>query len=392
MFDPKDPKTKVSFHQPLSMYRKIAFTFLGLTLAVILVILYFSIASATIRITPVSEDFKADFIETIQEAGPEELAFGESGAKLKGKILQATKEASKEFAASVVAEGEPTKASGKVTLINKSSRAQPLVATTRLLSSGGVLFRLVKGATVPANGEIEADVAADKPGKEGEIGPSDFTIPGLNPARQKEVFAKSTQAMTGGTKASRMVTEADLKKAEDELVNDLSTQARVEWEAQLPTDLKVLDRSILREVLSSRANAAANDKVDKFSLTVSVRLVGLAASEKELLRQALIKLKQSVPSDKELMTVDESTLNYQAEKYDEPSKALTLKVMLAAKTQVRSSSPIFDKSKLVGLSADEAVKYLKSLPGVQEVTVKLSPFWVRSVPRLKDHIRIIVEK
>lgn len=91
-------------------------------------------------------------------------------------------------------------AEGMVTLINESEIDQPLVARTRLLDQNGILFRLRQSTVVPANGALEAAVYADQPGGSGDIGPTDFTIPGLPPSRQQEVYARSDEPMTGGVK------------------------------------------------------------------------------------------------------------------------------------------------------------------------------------------------
>ncbi len=70
------------------------------------------------------------------------------------------------------------KAEGSVTIYNEFSNApQPLVATTRLETSDGKIFRIVKGVTVPGTtlvdgeikpGAIEVQVVADQPGSDSD--------------------------------------------------------------------------------------------------------------------------------------------------------------------------------------------------------------------------------
>ncbi|MBI3627025.1 baseplate J/gp47 family protein [Candidatus Uhrbacteria bacterium] len=373
------------------MYRKISFTFLALTLLAIAVILFFALSNATVVIKPTSHDFPLDFIVNVKSAGEDQLSFNDSDTTAKGRILAATKEETKEFPTSVISEGEPTKATGIVTLINSSGTPQALIVNTRLLSKEGVLFRLTKAVNVPAKGKVDVKVLADKAGKEGEIGPSEFTIPGLNAARQKDVTGKSDAAMTGGTKATRAFADSDLKKAEESFLNDLAKRTVAEWETSLPVDLKVLEKSVYKEILSVKSDAKAGDKVDKFNLTLKARIAGLAVAEKELLSLAASQLKKSVPDQDELIKLDESKLSYQTEKYDEPSQALSLKITVAGQTQLRSSSSAFDRSKLVGLTVVQAKKYLKGISGVSDVQINLSPFWLTRMPILKDHIRVMIE-
>src|SRR3989338_2595118 len=64
---------------------------------------------------------------------------------------------------------------GTVKIYNNLSFAQALVATTRLLSQEGVLFRLKSAVTIPAGGSVDAPVYADLPGVSGDIKPTRFT-------------------------------------------------------------------------------------------------------------------------------------------------------------------------------------------------------------------------
>lgn len=103
---------------------------------------------------------------------------------------------------------EDKKARGKVMIYNEySSSHQTLVATTRLLSESGKIFRLVDDAIVPGfkktnngieAGTIQVDVIADGLGEEYIIGPSKFFIPGfksINEEKYSKIYAKSEEAM-----------------------------------------------------------------------------------------------------------------------------------------------------------------------------------------------------
>jgi len=57
---------------------------------------------------------------------------------------------------------------------------------------------------------------------------------------------------------------------------------------------------------------------------------------------------------------------------------------------VKAENPIFDKEKISGLSPKGVELYLANFKEVEAVSVELSPFWVKKVPKLKDHINIVV--
>jgi hypothetical protein len=101
------------------------------------------------------------------------------------------------------------KAKGKVTIYNEYGKEpQQLVATTRISTSDGKIFRIIKGVTVPGTkeesgqlkpGSVEVDVIADQAGESYNINPSEFKIPGFKDSPKYDKFyAKSTVSMSGG--------------------------------------------------------------------------------------------------------------------------------------------------------------------------------------------------
>jgi hypothetical protein len=104
-------------------------------------------------------------------------------------------------------------ASGTVEIFNELNLVQPLVATTRLLTPDGILFRIQNGVTVPANGSVKVVAKADKKGASGNIPPTSFTIPGLSAVRQKSVYAKNTSHFTNGTATVKTLGEDDFTRA-----------------------------------------------------------------------------------------------------------------------------------------------------------------------------------
>jgi len=121
------------------------------------------------------------------------------------------------------------KASGSVVIYNEySSSSQTLIATTRLQSTDGKIFRLLKNVVVPGTtnvggtiqpGAIEAEVVADQAGSDFNIDPTDFKIPGFaNGPKFDKFYAKSSSSFSGGTSdgtsgGSAKVTQQDIDSA-----------------------------------------------------------------------------------------------------------------------------------------------------------------------------------
>ena len=150
---PKKPTLKTGHfadpvQKPLSrglrIYQKIAILFVVAALFLLLAVLYLSISQATILVTPSSQ-----IVNTTVAA---EIATDASAVgQVEGLVIQESVTKAKTFwLPEEGATAVEAKAGGTVTLINETDADQPLVATTRLLSEEGVLFRLDEGTTVPA--------------------------------------------------------------------------------------------------------------------------------------------------------------------------------------------------------------------------------------------------
>lgn len=179
-------------------------------------------------------DQPTEEIPTIQEGAievpsadtPTEHTYVVSTNPVEGALPGRLAEAPVEVMVTIPPIGTPVDAiaEGVVVITNTTTSDQPLVATTRLLSKEGVLFRLREPVVVPSGGEVEARVYADVAGAAGNAEPTTFTIPGLPLAQQAQVYAASTEAFTGGIRTeiywSKEVQEATKQAALEKAKKD----------------------------------------------------------------------------------------------------------------------------------------------------------------------------
>lgn len=89
------------------------------------------------------------------------------------------------------------RARGFITIFSNWNSAQKLIATTRFISTGGLIFRIDEDVSVPALGQITVSVTADAVGSKYKIGPSVFSIPGFaGTDRYTAIWGESYQSMT----------------------------------------------------------------------------------------------------------------------------------------------------------------------------------------------------
>lgn len=280
-------------------------------------------------------------------------------------------------------------AEGQVTIYNKSNTEQPLVKTTRLLTSNNILFRLKDNVTAPANGQITANVYADEAGSAGDIGPAEFTIPGLKPERQKVVYAESTTAMAGGSRSIKVLTENDLEDAKKDFKNkiqeaflkNLSSPDNGQYNQKIAT--------IVQEELS--VSNKPGDEVTEFTITGKNTFAYVFYNQEELndLINKEISSKIDLSLEKILSTTQEPQLSLLSRGVAIDSAQLSVNqdilVTLDANSTKLSAQNFLSKKK------DEIERYLLSLPHTSGVDIKISPQWSRTTPSVADKIKIVVK-
>jgi len=371
-----------SKNPPMNLYKKIVFSFIGLVIILVLVVLYISFASVRVNIKPVKEVMSANVLIDVAENPTVE-------GVLYGQILSTEVEGSQIYSPTGTRTEEGT-AEGTITIYNNYTKDQPLVEKTRFLSPDGFLFRLKKTVLVPAGGQLEAEIYADEPGTKYEIGPTKFTIPGLWSGLQEKIYAESVLPMKGGTREVGVVQDGDIEKAKNELSDKLFTEGLSLLQAMsggeaIPSDMA------FKEVLESSIDSVEGEEVESFTAHMTLRIIGIITDEDMLTALAETKLRSSLPEDKKLISIVPNSLKFTLEKYDLDGGMANLKVYMEGISSLQNTSLILDKSRLVGLDEAELRAYLESLDDIEDAVINFSPFWVRKVPSLKDHIKINIE-
>ena len=369
----------------LRMYQHIAVAFVVITFLLLLCVLYLSVSRATIRITP--EPKSVDVNARIDVVGePTE------DGQVKGIVVEKTLEKSKVF--TLPADGAKAvegKASGYVTLINETAKDQPLVTTTRLISETGVLFRLQSSVTVPAKGQVDAFVQADAAGKSGEIGAAKFTIPGLNTTLQTQIYGVSVASMTGGVQYVRALTQKDI----DDAVAALSAEILSETKQGLSADV---DRAELDgesyevTTVSQSTDSIVGAEVGSFTLTLKQTITAVYYPKSEVESYAEKLLAKQISDGFTVSSIDHETTTSEVTELDLINAEAVIAVSLSGMSIISADAPVLDKDRFVGRAPHEVLTLLRASDAIQDVSVSFTPFWLKRVPTLQDHIRIIIEE
>ena len=378
---PLEPKSRRA-DPSLKLYRRIAVSFVLATCLLLVGVVYLSFASATIRVTTeaqavsISEDF--DIVEVPSTDG-----------QAQGQVLSTIFEQAKTFTlendgGEVVEE----KAGGMVTIYNTNLSNQMLVATTRLLSPDGLLFRLDETVNVPASGSVNVTAHADFIGKGGEIGPTTFTIPGLNESLQKKIYAQSTEAFTGGEVTVQMLTQEELDAFALQLEQEILDVAKTQLFTQAGSPSGAVYETFVIERKSDTEPGAETGLV---TLSLRVRVVGVFFDKEEVWESVQEALLVVVPEDLELEATSSDLLQLTIEDLDADAGTASIKASVDAPAHLSEMSALLDKSRFVGKSVGAVVEELESYDLITEVDVTVTPFWLKRLPSLPDHIKVEVE-
>ena len=225
---------------------------------------------------------------------------------------------------------------GQITVFNEyGTTPQVLVATTRFQTPDGLIFRTLKGITVPGTkvengkiipGSISVEVIADKPGQSYNIQAGKFSIPAFNErsdaGRYEKIYGKSDETMKGGAIGkAKVVTDVDFNTAKQILSDQVTKDVQDSLKTQT-AGLKVINTSAIK-LKESESTAKIDEAADSFMMAVSSAIKTVGFKEDDL--KGLIK--QFVDKTQNLTAIPEKLIiNYDNIAFDETSNTLTFTV------------------------------------------------------------------
>ncbi len=409
------------------VYRKIAYTFVALAVIVVVAVLWLSSVRAEVIVKVKRTSVKID--NTV------DVAKSPQAGQIPGRVAQSVFEKIQEFqvkdlagatstattTATIPVTTQPTQpattdenviAKGMVRIVNKYSREQTLVKTTRLLTEDGKLYRIDKTIKVPSGGEVTVGVYADKPGSAYAIGPTKFTIPGLFVDLQKFIYAVSDQAFvavpssqvsiptpinptptrttSSSTSTGRIVTQADIDAAQKILTDAVLEHAKQTLAADV-ADTNYTEVVYFFRQVEKTSSVVAGDKANSFIAKVKLDVTAVYFPKEDMLSLVRAKLRERIPEGREFVPFNDQSVFYSLESSDVKTESATIRFIADAEYRLTSTSPALDKSVIAGKSKSEAIALLKAVEGVDDVQINLRPGWLNRLPTLKDHIDLKIE-
>jgi hypothetical protein len=376
-------------HSPISessvaWYKIIAISFLFLTILLLILVLYMTTKRANITIVAKEEPVTVQMAVLVGR-----LSEGGEGVKVPGVVTSTSFVWSKKYYPGATETVEGT-ARGEVVVYNKTAQPIALKPTTRLLAENGVLFRLKSYTPVPANGQVAAEVYADQAGKDGDIAPSRFTIPGLSTDLQKDIYALSSKTMSGGGTMIGVVTAEDI----DGALRDYKEKTGENFLNTVSSTYMQKGRKLLVSVLENKTDVDQKPgaKVREFFVSGTSTMVIVSYDPDELTRvvEKNIAQKIDVQNEKILSSDGAATVALNSTSLATGSAELSVSKKLIV-TLSEDSSQALKKENYTDKTKEEIEQYIKTLPHAISGEVRFSPSWLmRSAPSIPDKIIVNV--
>ena len=246
------------------------------------------------------------------------------------------------------------------------------------------------GKIIPSS--ILADISADEPGKDFNIGPTTFSIPGFKGTDKYLAFyGKSEIDMQGGFKGkTTVVTQEDIDKAKQEINDEFLKSTEKTLREKVPSNLVVIEETFESKFETIEATAQAQEPTVEFSIrVVAIARTFLTRQEdvRDLIEYYFINSteysKDYELSDKRLVEYNVKEIDYEKGYVD---ISLNINQLFNRKLNV---DELYNK--LIGKDEVEVRKILASNEGLQEAEVGFWPLWVRKIPKDIDKLNIKVE-
>ena len=346
------------------------------------------ISTAAVNISPYKETLAIDSRLRARANG--------SADGLPFEIMQLSAEESGLITATGISSGGQ-KASGKITVYNNyGSAPQRLITNTRFQTSDGKVYRIKGAISVPGMGVTEATVYADQAGEEYNIGPADFTLPGLKGGpRFEKVFAKSKTAMSGGTSGNaRVVKKEDMDSVKAPVNEKIKNRLTEMFSKQKPEGYVLFDKAIKIEYLENPDNPKAGDSSSR---SMAFKVKGSAIGylfKKDALSKALaddnIGNFKKAPKNDSIAVNNIESLDFNLISADAKNKEITVRLRGSADfVWVVDAAKLLED--MLSYKGKDFTSVFQNYPAIEKAAIVQSPKWWPKFPADKSRIKINIE-
>lgn len=372
-------------------------------IALIVLIILFVLANivlpkASITIKTDSKDIDSSFDITFDK----DAASIDLEDNVVPSVVEQTQKTTTETAAATGQQNNGEKARGQVTMaLGDCSQSEVTVPSGTTVTTSGrsyvtqgsVTMQSIRIGNQCRNSQFQnvssgtVEIAAAKAGAEYNTENVSFSVNGYSKV------SASGKAAGGTDNTVKVVTQGDIDGAKQKLAAQTDEAIKTELSDKLKdNNLFVVSESFNTGTPEVTASAKAGDQVDSVTVTqkTTFSLIGAKQSDiEELIRKSV---EDEIDTDKQKVLktgLDTAVFKLQSQQDN------SAKVLMSITANVLAGPNLNDdeiKKQVAGLKSNETKTAIQSYPGVTDVSVKYSPFWVSSNPKNVNKITLTYEK
>jgi hypothetical protein len=197
--------------------------------------------------------------------------------------------------------------------------------------------------------------------------------------------------MRGGLQYVRTLTQEELDASTEALKAEIGTTAVDTLRTRLPVD-DFDGSSLLMEATSLESSAKAGDAVGVYTLTATYTVTAVFYDQKSISSHVETALYNELEDGLEIFAIDTKDLAATITNVDLESEKATLSVSITGSTVLSANHAVFRKEGFTGKAPKEVEAILLKESTIEAVEVVFTPFWLKRMPTLKDHIDIKIKK
>lgn len=313
-------------------------------------------------------------------------------------IKSVKKELAKEVSVEFSATGKKNvgeKATGVVVFSNSSSSSVTISAGT-ILKNSGLSYTLNSSVTVPGAtlgwgcpgykcpGSASGSITASEGGAQYNAATGSMSI------SVDDISASLRSATSGGTdKTATVVTASDIESAKSKLSEKKIDGLKEQLLSSFGDSATVITESYVENRSDPSSSVAVDgEATGAVTLKSTITASALAIDKSELKNFVEAKLKEEISGKKSQRIYDNGVSKVAFSQFSRAHNVQTVRLTTNGKVgpDIKEAN-VKDQAK--GKSYGEVQSAIESIEGVEDVDVKFSPFWVKSVP--KDINKINVE-
>lgn len=371
-------------------FRKFIVPFCALIVVVVLLISYYSfIVNAKVIVFTDQKAFSENAMSiTLTSSG--ESSFEDKVLKIQTIEQSVSGEQSQETTGT---KDTGEKATGSLTIFNKTEAPKQLDKGTTVVSSNNLEFTLTDSVNIASTSSFstsfssaQAKVTASNFGKEYNLpSATNFTVEGVSAS---DVFGKNDQAFSGGSKEQiQVVSKKDLQALESAVTSRLFDKAKSQAEAGLSEGSALIPNYLSYEFEDKQFDRKENDVAKNVKLTATVLYTLGSYNKEDLIKFISSSDDFDVPDEFEL---SDSESSIKISDISQDGSDLSAKLSFKAVFK-----PQLDQEKIpelvAGKGTDSAVEILKKTQGVSDVSIQYGnviPFLPKIIPLNKANIML----